>query len=614
MTLYHDVSGNCGKHGQTNGSQLQSQLKQFAYHFRYLQIDLSSGQTRQIGLDETRLRRSLGGAGLGVDLLLETESAELSPFDPCSSLFFVFSPLVGSALTTSAKFAVVSKSPLTQRINDSLAGSGFAIAGKRTGFDAIEITGAAKEPSIIVIENDVVRIEECRDLWGLSIPDCDKSLRKKFDSRYRIASIGPAGENRVLFATISHDGRHAGRGGSGAVLGSKNIKAILVAGDQTVEWAHPKSLNQFAKGLSKRSFGSATEKYRELGTAANLLAFNRLNCLPTRNFRDNQIENAELLSPEMMTKDRNKVRSSCAACTIGCEHLYEIKKGSSGSGSTNIRMEYESLFALGPMCGINDPDAVLLATKICDEVGVDTISAGATIAFAMDCSERGWISEELKFGDGPTLHRLLNQISIRHGIGDQLANGSRQFAIEIGGPAIEYAPQIKGLEIPGYDPRKLSTMALGFAVSSRGADHNKSSAYEIDFRDDDAKRFSVDQIAEAIFIEDKSAVMDSLIFCKFLRGVFDDFFAETSEIIELVSGWELTPPEIRRVGSDLIENKKRFNVRAGWTPAEDQLPAHFFHPSEKNVQAMFSKDELSKAINEYNSQRGWTSDGFPNRP
>ncbi len=548
---------------------------------------------------------------MGVELLLQTASAELDPFDSRASLFFVFSPLVGSALTTSAKFAVVSKSPLTGRINDSLAGSGFAIAGKRTGFDAIEITGAAKHPSIIVIDNDRVRIEECPDIWGLSIPECDKSLRKQFDSRFRIASIGPAGENKVLFATISHDGRHAGRGGSGAVLGSKNIKAILVAGDQTVKWAKPESLNRFAKGLSKRSLGSATAKYRELGTAANLLTFNRLNCLPTRNFRDNQLENAEWLSPEVMAKDRKKVRSSCAACTIGCEHLYGIQKSPNGGASKNVRMEYESLFALGPMCGINDPDVVLAAAQICDEVGIDTISAGATIAFAMDCAERNWISEKLNFGDGPTLLRLLNQISTRQGIGDHLANGSRQFANEIGGSAIEFAPQIKGLEIPGYDPRKLSTMALGFAVGSRGADHNKSSAYEIDFREDNSKRFSAKQISEAIFIEDKSAVMDSLIFCKFLRGVFDDFFSEVSEIFELVSGWKLSRNEIRQVGSNLIENKKLFNVRAGWMPKEDQLPQHFFHPSEKNVQAIFTQDELSSAIREYNSQRGWTPVGFP---
>ena len=590
---------------------MESRPKNFAYHFRYLQIDLSTGKNCQIDLDEQRLRHSIGGAGLGVELLLQTASAELDPFDSRASLFFVFSPLVGSALTTSAKFAVVSKSPLTGRINDSLAGSGFAIAGKRTGFDAIEIIGAAKQPSIIVVENDRVRIEACPDLWGLSIPDCDKSLRKHFDSRFRIASIGPAGENKVLFATISHDGRHAGRGGSGAVLGSKNIKAILVAGDQNVKWAKPESLNQFAKGLSKRSFGSATAKYRELGTAGNLLTFNRLQCLPTRNFRDNQIENAESLSPEMMAKDRKKVRSSCAACTIGCEHLYGIQKGSNGGTSKNVRMEYESLFALGPMCGINDPDVVLSAAQICDEAGIDTISAGATIAFAMDCAERNWISEKLNFGDGPTLLRLLTQISTRQGIGDHLANGSRQFANEIGGSAIDFAPQIKGLEIPGYDPRKLSTMALGFAVGSRGADHNKSSAYEIDFREDSSKNFSAKQISEAVFIEDKSAVMDSLIFCKFLRGVFDDFFTEVSEIYELVSGWKLSPKEIRQVGSKLIENKKLFNVRAGWMPIEDQLPQHFFHSSEKNVQAIFTKDELSSAIREYNILRGWTPVGFP---
>jgi aldehyde:ferredoxin oxidoreductase len=551
-----------------------------------------------------------------VELLLETCSAESPALAPESSLFFVFSPLVGSPLTTSAKFAVVSKSPLTGRINDSLAGSSFAIAGKRTGFDAIEIVGRSENPVLLLVEIGQVRLESAKAIWGRTVPETDRWMRDHYGGRYRVASIGPAGERLVHFATISHDGRHAGRGGSGAVLGSKNLKAIGLAGDRQVQWAAPMELNRYAKNLSTQSLGEATAKYRELGTATNLLTFNRLKCLPTRNFQEDHFEGALRLAPESLVEERKKVRGSCAACTIGCEHLYEIKAKKNPTGveeeeSVSVRLEYESLFALGPMCGIQDPDAVLAAARFCDEYGLDTISAGGTIAFAMHCAQENWIDEDFCFGNPSHLMELLRLISLREGIGGRLANGSRDFASWVGGESLDYAPQIKGMEIPGYDPRKLTSMALGFAVGSRGADHNKSSAYELDFREQAMDRFSEDQIKEIVQLEDKAAVMDSLILCKFLRGVFDDFFIETSQILKMVTGWDLDGNGVREIGKTIIENKKRFNIRAGWTPKEDQLPKSFYGSDSPEESGHLTESELKKAITRYNSVRGWSPDGYP---
>ena len=251
-------------------------------------------------------------------------------------------------------------------------------------------------------------------------------------------------------------------------MGDKNVKAILVAGNRTVAWAHPGELNQFAKQLSKRSFGPATAKYRELGTAANLLVFNRLQCLPTRNFQESEFAGAELLSPESFQANREKIRSSCVACTIGCEHLYAIKdRSQSKSLDKKVRVEYESLFALGPMCGISDPDTVLNAVKLCDEYGIDTISTGGTLAFAMECSQRGLWDNELSFGDGKSLLESIHRLAGREGSGDSLANGSRQLAMAIGKQSIDFSPQIKGLEIPGYDPQKLAAM-VGSVLFSVG--------------------------------------------------------------------------------------------------------------------------------------------------
>ena len=259
------------------------------------------------------------------------------------------------------------------------------------------------------------------------------------------------------------------------MLGSKNIKAIAVRGTQRCEWAHPRELTELSRDLSKRSFGPATAKYRELGTATNLLTFNRFGTLPTRNFQSGTFEEAPNLSPEQLGVDHARTRASCVACTIGCEHIYAL-------GDRGVRLEYESLFALGSLCGVGDGDAVLRASQRCDELGIDTISAGGTIAFAMECVERGLLDEPwLTFGSGDAVLRAIDLIGQREGIGQLLAEGSRRAAETIGQGSIAFAPQVKGLEIPGYEPRALQTMALGFAVGARGADHNRSGAYEVDF-------------------------------------------------------------------------------------------------------------------------------------
>lgn len=578
------------------------------YHGRYLRIDLSSGAVRRVPLDERLLRDYLGGGGLGVALLLQEEAATLDPFAPEAVLTFVFSPLVGSPLTTSAKFAVVSKSPLTERINDSLASSGFALAGKKTGHDAIVLVGRAREPSLVVIDDDQVRVEPAGELWGRTTSEARRRLHERLGPEFQTAVIGPAGERRVRYATISHDGRHAGRGGGGAVLGSKNVKAVAVRGSRRSAWDDPDGLVVYAKQLSARSFGPATAKYRELGTASNLLTFNRLNVLPTRNFQQGSFAGAAAISPERLTATREKTRASCAACTIGCEHLYGLR-----DGRGSVRVEYENLFAFGPLCGIDDPDVVLEACRRCDAWGLDTISAGGTIAFAMECAERGDLDEPwLRFGDGAALLRALELIATGEGVGRLLAEGSRKAAAAIGRDTIRFAPQVKGLEIPGYDPRGLQTMALGFAVGTRGADHNRSGAYEVDFSEAvDRCNVGPEAVAAAIETEDKAAILDSLILCKFLRGVFDDFFAEAAEMLRLVTGWNVTAAELRTTAARIVEAKKRFNILAGWTPAEDALPDRLLRqPLPEDDRARLSPERLQSLVAAYNRARGWTAEGW----
>ena len=573
----------------------------FGYHGCYLRIDVTSGCSERVPLSDAVLRQYIGGSGLGARLLLDEGGSLADPLSPEAPLVFAFSPLVGSPLTTSAKFAVVSRSPLTERFNDSLASSGFALAGKRCGCDAIVIVGRASTLSVLVIDNGETRLEPADDVRGDTCQATEDKLRARLGTDYRIAAIGPAGERAVRYATISHDGRHAGRGGSGAVLGSKNIKAIAVRGTQYSEWAQPRELTELSRDLSKRSFGPATAKYRELGTATNLLTFNRLGTLPTRNFQSGTFEQAENIAPEQLRVAHSRTRASCVACTIGCEHIYSI-------GTSSVRLEYESLFALGSLCGVGDGEAVLRASRRCDELGIDTISAGGTIAFVMECVERGLLDEPwLTFGSGDAVLKAINLIGQREGLGQLLAEGSRRAAETIGQGSLAFAPQVKGLEIPGYEPRALQTMALGFAVGARGADHNRSGAYEVDFSEKvDRRNATLASVHHAIETEDKAALMDSLILCKFLRGVFTDFHAEAAGMLQAVTGWDVTADELRETARRIVATKRQVNLLAGWTMEEDTLPERFLDsPLASDLAASLTRERLQELVAEYHRQRGW---------
>ncbi|WP_214365251.1 aldehyde ferredoxin oxidoreductase family protein [Pseudonocardia sp. H11422] len=578
------------------------------YFGRALVVDVSgrAAITTPLELDERVLRAYLGGVGLGTWLLHRLAPAGVDPLAPAAPLAFVFSPLVGTPLTTSAKFAVVAKSPLTGLLTDALASSQFAISGKLTGHDAIVIRGRADELSVVLADADGVRLEPAPELAGLPAAQAETAVRERFGRGWRTAAIGPAGERGVRYATISHDGRHAGRGGLGAVLGAKNVKAVLVRAGTKVAVADQAGVLAAARDLRERSFGPATAKYRELGTLANLLAFNAVSTLPTRNFTAATFDGAPKLAAEELHELRGVARNSCASCSIGCEHIYSRR----GGGSQ--RMEYENVFALGPLCGVSDPDDVFAASARCDELGIDTISAGGTIAWAMECVERGLLDAPwLRFGDGAALLRALDAIGAREpGLGELLAQGSRHAAAVVGRDSIDFAPQVKGLELPGYEPRSLQSMALGLAVNSRGADHNRSGAYEADLSGElDRLDGGAAHVAAAIGTEDRAAVMDSMILCKFLRGVFEpsSVFAEWAALLTAVTGWEVDADELRATARRIVLAKRAFNLREGATAADDRLPARMLStPLElgSGRVAALTAERLQAMIDGYYAARG----------
>jgi aldehyde:ferredoxin oxidoreductase len=581
------------------------------YFGKALLVDLSTGSGQTTTIEEPILRSYIGGAGLGTWLMHEHCPPGIDPLDPRAPLMFVFSPLVGTPLTTSAKFAVVAKSPLTGRLTDALASSHFAIAGKLTGHDAIVLQGTCDEPSIVIVERGpTIRIEPAHDLWGLPAADAEAQLRDRLGPAYRVAAIGPAGEKGVRYATISHDGRHAGRGGLGAVMGSKLCKAIVVRPGTKVASAHPQAVLEAAKELRERSFGQATAKYRELGTMANLLAFNAISTLPTRNFTAARFDDAPKLGAEEIADMRQLARNSCASCSIGCEHIYK------GPGGKKARMEYENVFALGPLCGVGDADAVIAASSRCDELGLDTISTGGTIAWAMECAEKGLIDAPwLRFGDADALLRAIEEIGAREGLGELLAHGTREAARRVGQGSERFAAHVKGLELPGYEPRTLQAMALGLAVNARGADHNRSGAYEADLSGaHDRLAGGEAHVAGAIETENRAAVMDSLILCKFLRGVFEDPYPEWARLLHTVTGWDLDAGELETTARRIVLAKRLFNLREGWTRAEDWLPDRFLSESLELVSgrtATLTPNKLNAMIDSYYRSRGLEPNGVP---
>jgi aldehyde:ferredoxin oxidoreductase len=554
------------------------------YHGRYLLLDLATGGRETLPLPEAEARAYLGGAGLATRWLYRHAPAGVEPFAPENPLVLASCPLVDTGITTTAKAAFAARSPQTRLLGESLISSHFAITLKRSGWDGLVITGACDHLSVLIVDEERVEVRPVPELAGKSAGETEAILREALGKGFRIAAIGPAGEYLVRYATISHDGRHAGRTGLGAVMGSKRLKAIALQGSRKLAASDEAGLGVAARDLRKRSLGPDTAKYRLMGTAGNLLTFDRMGVLPTRNFQQSAFAGSERLSGERLATERKKERTGCAACTVGCEHRYVPAEGEEA-----VRVEYESLFALGPLLGIDDPAQVLRAARLCDDYGLDTLSFGGTVAWAMECVEQGLLGEkdlgglDLRFGNGQAVIRAVPLVAKRRGaLGGLLAEGSRLAAAQVGSGSEAWAMHVKGLELPGYEPRALKTLALGLAVGARGACHNRSSAYDVDFSSG-AKRLRPDlpRGADAAASEDRAAVLDSLVICKFLRKCFDDFYAEAAGLVGMLTGWDMDAAELRRAGTRIVTLKRLYNQREGATRADDTLPPRLLHEARR---------------------------------
>jgi len=595
----------------------------YAYAGRILHVDLSTGQTKVEPLSEEMAKMYIGGIGLGIRLLLEHCKPGTDPFSPENPLILTTGPLSGTIAPTGGNgHAFVSKSPESFGVGEAKSHGFFGTELKRAGYDAVIFKGRAEKPVYVWIDDDTVQIMDAKHLWGKSPAETEDLIREELKDYYiRVAAIGPAGEKLMRLACIINDRTRAcGRTGMGAVMGSKNLKAIAVRGTKDVKVAKPDEFLEFVKMLHERMKGPGSRKYRTLGTPENVLVHNALAALPTRNFSQATFEGAEKVSGEYLNERFVAKIIGCSSCAMRCEHIAVVPEGP--YKGTTTRVEYEPLWAFGPNCGVDRLDAVIKAIDLCNYYGMDAIGTGVLVSFAMDCYEHGILTKEdvdgldLRFGNHEAMLELVHKIGRREGIGDILAEGVKRAAERIGKGAEKYACHIKGVEMTGYDIRGLKTAALGYAVSFRGADHNRHGAYGPDIGGK-VNRFIVEKGRGKVVkdIEDIYTIIDSLIICKFSRRVYYDGFKDLATYYTLATGIEMTPEELRKAGERINVIARLFNIREGFTRKDDHLFYKAMHvpiPDEGVAKGSHvSQEELDFLLDDYYEVRGYTKEGIP---
>jgi aldehyde:ferredoxin oxidoreductase len=595
----------------------------YGYAGRILHIDLSTGKTYTEPLNEDYAKKYIGGIGLGMRLWLDNSKAGVDPFSPENPLVLVTGPTSGTIWPTGGNgHAFVAKSPQSYGIGESKSHGSFGTELKRAGYDAVIFHGKAEKPVYVWIDDDSVQILDASHLWGKSPAETEDTIKEELGDYYiRVAAIGPAGEKLVRIACIINEKtRAAGRCGMGAVMGSKNLKAIAVRGTRDVTVAKPDEFLEFVKEFHERMKGPATKKYRTLGTPENVLVHNALHCMPTRNYNNAHFEAAEKVSGEYLNERFVAKIIGCSSCAMRCEHICVVNEGPYKGAMA--RVEYEPLWALGPYCGIDRLDAVIKGSELCNYYGMDSISAGVIVGFAMDCYENGILTQkdmdgiEARFGNHEALVKLLEKMGKREGIGNILAEGVKFAAEKIGKGAEKFAQHIKGVEVTGYDLRCLKTAALGFAVSFRGADHNRHGAYAFDVKGKfNRLKYEKGRAKAVKDIEDVYTIIDSLIICKFSRGTYYKEFEDLAKLYTLVTGWETTPEEMRLKGERINNLARVINVREGLGRKDDTLPWKVMNlpvPDEgPSKGAYVTQEELDLMLDDYYEVRGWTKEGIP---
>lgn len=571
---------------------------------KLLRVNLTRAESCVEEIDESLLRKYLGGRGLGTYLVYTEVPPETDPLGPENILAFCTGPLTGVRVPTGGRSSMSTRSPLTGTVLDSNSGSQFGVRLKWSGFDALVIEGRASEPVWLEIAEEGATIHPAGELWGLEIPETVARIAGRGEAAI---CIGPAGENQVRFAAIaSEKGRCYGRGGTGAVMGSKNLKAMVAKGKDKPTIAE-QELYKFVDYEARKMVSASPRTASglpEFGTAVLVNLMDRYGVFPTRNFQAGTFAGAESLSGERLHDEYLSKRGACWSCPIGCKRVTKTSR-EEGEGP-----EYETIYALGSSLGIDDFETVIEANYLCNRLGLDTISTGATIACAMELAEVGARDSELAFGRADLLLSTVASIAYRRDGGDELAEGSRRLAERYGRP--ELAMQVKGLELPAYDPRGMQGQGLLYATSNRGACHLRGNMLgpELLGAPKMLDRFAPSGKAGLlIVIQHTNAIIDSIGLCKFVNfAIGDDFFAR---LVSAVTGVRFEAQDLQAIGERIWNLERLYNLRAGFTRADDTLPPRFLEQPLAEGASAGHVVHLDEMLTEYYRFRGWNEAGVP---
>ena len=576
---------------------------------RIAEVDLSRSSVSFAKWDGDDLVKFVGGRGLGAKMVYDRVQPGIEPLSPENTLVFSVGPLTGTAAPTSGRYIVSTKSPLTGTIMDASSGGFFGPKFKACGLDALIVKGRAKTPVVLHMTEKEIQILDGVDRWGEGVFETTRHLKERFGKDAEVACIGPAGENLVRLAAIMNDcHRAAARGGVGAVMGSKNLKAIVACGKMKTEIAD-KERFLFVVKESNRVFDMhpiTSKALPRFGTAVLVNLMNELGVLPAENFRSTFHPEAENLSGESITKKLLVRAKSCFACRIACGRVTKLD-GVEGEGP-----EYETVYALGSCCSIWDLEKVTEANYLCNDLGLDTISTGVTIACAMELSERGLLSDKVRWGDGERMVELVRQTALREGLGNELAEGSMRLATRCGAP--EVAMQSKGLELPAYDPRGAKGQGLAYATSNRGGCHLRSYMIGLEILGVPRRidRFTtVNKAGLVISQQNLYAGMDTLVMCRFTGyGLDEDYY---SRMLSAAIGVEYSANDFMRVGERIWNLERLFNIREGFGRKDDTLPERLLSEPLTAGPTKGQAVELGPMLDEYYRFRGWDQNGRPTR-
>jgi len=592
------------------------------YGGRILFVDVGTGDNRIQPVTEAMARALLGGNGFAARLLLDHVPAGVDAYDPANAVIFAVGPVTDTTVPGNSRACVAGKSPLTGLFFDSTFGGRFPATMKRTGFDAIVITGGAAEPVYVKVTESGAELRSARALWGQSTRDTVAAIHAAEGVDADVMAIGPAGERLVRFSAMGSYWKNreafAGRGGLASVLGSKRVKAVVVAGARKTEVADPAALKALLE-QQREPLKTGTKALSIYGTPFLVKPINTLGALGSYNLRGEVFADAVPISGEEMHAHMHDRDTTCLKCPVVCGKQYEVREGEL-LGLKAKMLEYETIFAFGSMLGNAHAASLARANDLCDLLGLDTISMGVTLAFVCEAVERGWLSERelgvpFGWGDWRGMLRLVEMTATREGFGDRLAEGAWRLAESIHPEATRLVYAVKRLELPAHSARALKGMSIGYATATRGGSHHDTRptpqyAQNFDRRSPEGKP------EFAMKSQHFTAVDDSLVLCRFTSERGFGLYVEEpyARMVGAITGWDMTTEELERVGERIVNLERLFNVREGVRRGDDALPWRVMHepiPDGPSAGAYCPPEELAGMLDRYYALRGWDADGVP---